>query len=233
MATIDSHQPRLPASKQDEKVPLWQRYTHGHHWRTADDEFDAAKIGIWLFLATEVLLFSGMFCAYAIFRFMYPDAIANGSGYLDWRWGGLNTVVLLISSFTMAMAIRNVQLNQQLWARINLLITLLCAAGFLAIKFTFEYGPKWAEGKRPGALFNYPFAYEAHEPIWWSIYYVSTGIHATHVIGGMALISWLIYRQAKGAYGPTHYTMMEGVGLYWHIVDLVWIFLFPLLYLVH
>ncbi|RNC80900.1 MAG: cytochrome c oxidase subunit 3 family protein [Phycisphaera sp.] len=232
MASIDTHQPALPQPGK-EKVPLWQRYTHGHHWRNADDEFDGAKIGIWLFLATEVLLFSGMFCAYALFRLMYPESIAAGSGYLDWRWGGLNTVVLLISSFTIAMAIRNVQLNQQFWARINLLITWLCAAAFLVIKLTFEYIPKWSDGKRPGALFDYPFAQHAHENVWWSIYYVSTGIHATHVIGGMVLIAWLIYRQGKGAYGPTHYTMMEGVGLYWHIVDLVWIFLFPLLYLVH
>lgn len=231
MATIHSHQPAL--HEDQSKLPLWKRYRHGHHWRNADDEFDAAKIGIWLFLSTEILLFSGMFCAYALFRLMYPESIAAGSSYLDWRWGGLNTVVLLVSSFTMANAIRCVQLDKQFWARINLVITWVCALFFLLIKFTFEYGPKWAEGKRPGALFNYPFASEAHEPIWWGIYYISTGIHATHVIGGMVLIAWLIYRQAKGAYGPTHYTMMEGVGLYWHIVDLVWIFLFPLLYLVH
>jgi cytochrome c oxidase subunit 3 len=232
MATIDTQHSDLPGTG-DKKAPLWQKYKHGHHWRNADDEFDAAKIGIWLFLATEVLLFSGMFCAYALFRLMYPESIAAGSSYLDWRWGGLNTVVLLISSFTMAMAIRNVQLNQQSWARINLLITWFCAAGFLAIKIIFEYIPKWSVGKRPGALFNYPFATESHESVWWGIYYVSTGIHATHVIGGMVMIAWLLYRQNKGHFGPTHYTMMEGVGLYWHIVDLVWIFLFPLLYLVH
>ena len=232
MATIDTQNADLPGTG-DEKTPLWQKYKHAHHWRNADDEFDAAKIGIWLFLSTEVLLFSGMFCAYAIFRLMYPESIAAGSGYLDWRWGGLNTVILLLSSFTMAMAIRNVQLDQQKWARINLLITLICAAAFLAIKLIFEYIPKWSVGKRPGALFNYPFATESHESVWWGIYYVSTGIHAVHVIGGMVMISWLLFRQSKRAYGPTHYTKMEGVGLYWHIVDLVWIFLFPLLYLVH
>jgi cytochrome c oxidase subunit 3 len=227
MATIDTR----PALAQPQ--PLWKRYAHGHHWRTQDDEFDAVKIGIWLFLATEVLLFSGLFCAYAVFRMLYPEAIAKGSSYLDWRFGGINTVVLLVSSWTIAMSIRNVQLNQQKWATINLSITWVCAALFLGIKFIFEYGPKWAEGKRPGVLFSYPYATESHEPIWWGIYYGATGIHATHVLIGMGLIAWLLYRQRKGAYGPTHYTMMEGVGLYWHIVDLVWIFLFPLLYLVH
>lgn len=231
MATIHTQQPAL--GKDDKSVPLWKRYQHGHHWRTADDEFDAAKIGVWLFLSTEILLFSGMFCAYALFRIMYPESIAAGSSYLDWRWGGLNTVVLLLSSFTMANAIRCVQLDKQKWASINLIITFICAALFLVIKLTFEYIPKWSQGKRPGILFDYPFAEHAHEPIWWGIYYISTGIHATHVIGGMALILLLIWRQRKGAYGPTHYTLMEGVGLYWHIVDLVWIFLFPLLYLVH
>ena len=232
MATIDTQPATLPTGRAPSE-PLWKRYKPGHHWRTADDEFDAAKIGIWLFLSTEILLFSGLFCAYAIFRMLYPESIAAGSSYLDWRWGGLNTVVLLISSFTMAMSIRCVQMNQQRWARICLIITWLCAAGFLAIKLTLEYIPKWSVGKRPGRLFDYPFATEPHEPIWWGLYYGSTGIHATHVIIGMGLIGWLIYRQSKGAYGPTHYTMMEGVGLYWHIVDLVWIFLFPLLYLVH
>lgn len=228
MATIDSK-----ASGLAKQEPLWKRYVPGHHWRTQDDEFDAAKIGIWLFLATEILLFSGLFCAYAVFRMLYPESIAAGSQYLDWRFGFVNTVVLLISSFTMAMAIRDVQLNKQGWATVNLLITLICAGGFLAIKFIFEYIPKWSEGKRLGNLFNYPYATTDHEHVWWSIYYMSTGIHATHVVIGMGLITWLIYRQRKGAYGPTHYTMMEGVGLYWHIVDLVWIFLFPLLYLVH
>ena len=229
MATIDSQ-----ASGLAKQEPLWKRYVPGHHWRTQDDEFDAAKIGIWLFLATEILLFSGLFCAYAVFRMLYPEAISAGSGYLDWRFGGLNTVVLLVSSFTMAMAIRNVQLDQQKWATINLGITWFCALGFLLIKFIFEYIPKWGEGKRPGNLFNYPYTTTDHEHIWWSIYYMATGVHATHVIIGMGLIGWLLYRQKiRKAYGPTHYTMMEGVGLYWHIVDLVWIFLFPLLYLVH
>ncbi len=228
MATIDSK-----ASGLAKQNPLWKRYAPGHHWRNQDDEFDGAKIGIWLFLATEILLFSGLFCAYAVFRMLYPESIAAGSQYLDWRFGFVNTVVLLISSFTMAMAIRDVQLNKQGWATVNLVVTLLCATGFLAIKFVFEYIPKWSEGKRLGNLFNYPYATTDHEHVWWSIYYMSTGIHATHVLIGMGLITWLIYRQRKGAYGPTHYTMMEGVGLYWHFVDLVWIFLFPLLYLVH
>lgn len=210
-----------------------ESYTHASHFRSNDEEFDACKIGMWLFLTTEVLLFAGLFVAYAVFRMLYPEAFQNGSHYLDWRWGGLNTIVLLVSSYTIATSIRNAQLNQQGRMRLNLLITLLCAIAFIVIKFTFEYGPKWAQGKRPGVLFDYPFSSDPHEPLWWSIYYCATGIHATHVLIGVGLIAWLLWRSTKRHFGPTHYTAVEVVGLYWHIVDLIWIFLFPLLYLIH
>lgn len=228
MTTVDAI-----SSAGDKGKPLYARYKHAPHYRSAVEEFDAVKIGMWLFLATEVLLFAGLFCAYAIFRMKYPEAWQHGSHHLDWRWGGLNTVVLLYSSYTIASAIRNAQLNQQAKLQLNLAITWVCALAFLVIKFTFEYGPKWAEGKRPGKLFDYPFAQHPMEQMWWSVYYCATGIHATHVAIGMALIAWLIWRARKHAFGPTHYTAVETVGLYWHIVDMIWIFLFPLLYLIH
>lgn len=213
--------------------PYHERYVQGHHWRTADDEFDAAKLGMWLFLATEVLLFAGLFCAYAVMRMLHPEAFSNGSHLLDWRFGAINTVVLLVSSYTMAMSIRDAQLGQFARMKFNLIFTLFCAGLFLFIKLYFEYGPKWSQGKRPGRLFNYPFATDPNEPIWWSVYYCATGIHATHVIIGMALIFWVYIRTVRGHFGPKHYTAVENVGLYWHIVDLIWIFLFPLLYLIH
>lgn len=214
-------------------LPKHETIEKGHHWRTKDDEFDAGKLGMWLFLGTEVLLFSGLFCGYAIMRMLYPEAFANGSHYLNWVWGGSNTLVLLLSSYTMASAIRHTQLGNKEWARWNLIITWLCATAFIFIKFTFEYIPKWSEGKRPGVLFDYAYAENAMEPMWWSLYYAATGIHASHVIIGMGLIGWLIIRNERGWYGPKNYLAMENVGLYWHIVDLIWIFLFPLLYLIH
>lgn len=213
--------------------PLWAKYKHASHFRTAAEEFDSCKLGFWLFLTTEVLLFGGIFCAYFIFRTMYPEAWQEGSHLLDWRFGGLNTVVLLISSYTMAMSIYCIQKNKQSMAIANLWITLICGGLFLYIKLAFEYIPKWTVGKRPGALFDYPFAESAHLPLWWSVYYCGTAIHAAHVIIGMILIARVLYRTMKGHYGPTHYTMVEITGLYWHLVDLIWIFLFPLLYLVH
>jgi cytochrome c oxidase subunit III len=250
-----------------EPRPYFERYQHAPHFRTKEAEFDAVKLGMWLFLTTEVLLFAGLFCAYAIFRMLYPDSFAAGSSYLDWKWGAFNTVVLLVSSFTVATAIHNAQKNQQGWLKVNLLITMLCAILFVTIKLVFEYTPKWSGyffvldpalhhyeaaidqskavlgglfqyvdgygGKRPGSLFRYAFAETSHEPIWWAVYYVATGIHATHVLIGVGLLGWLFIRSTKHHFGPQHYTAVEIVGLYWHIVDLIWIFLFPLLYLIH
>jgi len=229
MATIDVGK----AGALEEPRPAWKDYKHQEHWRSNEDEFDGAKIGMWLFLTTEVLLFAGMFCAYAVYRMLYPEAFANGSHYLDWRFGAANTIILLVSSYTVAMSINNAQKNQQKWLRFNLFFTAMCGIAFLAIKFIFEYYPKWMAGKRPGEWFFYPFSTDPHEPIWWGVYYVSTGIHATHVLIGVGLLLWLWWRARKLHFGPTHYTSVEIVGLYWHIVDMVWIFLFPLLYLIH
>jgi cytochrome c oxidase subunit III len=227
MSTINAHP--SPGAK-----PMrWETYKHEHHWRSAADEFDAAKLGMWLFLTTEVLLFGGIFCSYAIFRMLYPEAFANGSAYLNWRIGLLNTVVLLLSSFTVAMSVRCAQLNKQKWLKINLILTLIFAAAFVTIKGVFEYYPKLSAGKAPGAWFSYPWAHNPEEPIWWGIYYAGTGIHALHVFIGAGLILWVLVRSFKGIYGPKNYTMVETSGLYWHLVDLVWIFLFPLLYLIH
>lgn len=227
MSTIDTHQNGTP------KGLYHETYRQAPHFRTKDEEFDASKIGMWLFLGTEVLLFAGLFCAYAIFRMLYPEAFSNGSQFLDPTLGCINTIVLLLSSFTVAWSIRNAQRNDQGLLRLNLFITILCGAIFLIVKLTLEYAPKWAQGKRPGSLFDYPFATDPGEPLWWGVYYAATGIHASHVIIGMCLLTWLLVRSFKGHFGPKHYNAVEIVGLYWHLVDLIWIFLFPLLYLIH
>jgi len=266
MTTLDSRSNPLGADVHVGAEPMWKRYLPGHHWRTSDEEFDACTLGFWLFLATEVLLFAGLFCAYTIMRFKFPQAFANGSSYLDWRWGTLNTVVLLLSSYTMAASIRAFQLDRQSHGRRLLAATFIFGLCFLLIKFTFEYTPKLSGwfiafdpalshykelvdgkalgglfhhvagygGKAPGQFFSYAFSEDPWEPLWWSIYYCATGIHALHVVIGMTLIAWCFRRAILyKSYGPTHYTMVENTGLYWHLVDLIWIFLFPLLYLIH
>ncbi len=268
MTTIDTQAGNgghgTPVGAADDSRPLHQRYKQASHYRSKEEEFDACKLGMWLFLTTEVLLFAGIFCAYAIFRMFYPQAFSNGSAHLDWKVGSINTVVLLISSYTMATAIHNAQLNQQAKLKFNLLVTIACGLAFVFIKVVFEYIPKWSGyflaidpalshheksgitawgglfqfvegygGKRPGKWFDYPFAQDPHEPMWWSIYYSGTAIHALHVVIGASLIFYVYLKARKGFYGPKHYTGVEVIGLYWHLVDLIWIFLFPLLYLVH
>jgi cytochrome c oxidase subunit 3 len=213
--------------------PYHEAYRAAEHFRDRDHEFDSVKMGVWLFLATEVLLFSGLFCFYAIMRMLHPEAFQHGSSLLDWRWGLLNTVVLLASSFTAAAAVRDAQLNKQGALKINLAFTMLAGVAFLIIKVVFEYIPKIQEGKLPGQWYDYPNWVNPHEPLWWSLYWCATGVHASHVIIGIGLYLWLLIRAQKKHFGPHHYNAIEGVALYWHIVDIVWIFLFPLLYLIH
>lgn len=220
-------------ARQLEPGPYAETYRAAQHYRDREHEFDAVKMGVWLFLATEILLFSGLFCYYGVVRMLHPETFVNGSAYLDVNWGALNTVVLLISSWTMASAVRSAQVGAQRALRTHLLITFFCGLGFMVIKFAFEYYPKWVQGKLPGKFFSYPHAPDLYQPLWWGLYWGSTGIHASHVLVGMGLLLWLFFRARRGHFGPAHYNAVEGVGLYWHIVDMVWIFLFPLLYLIH
>lgn len=206
-----------------------------HHFVSSEQQFDAAKLGMWLFLITEILLFSGMFVAYAVYRSWHPEVFAHSSTLLDWRLGGLNTIVLLASSLTVALSIRSAQLDDQKALVRNLLITLALAGVFLVIKY-FEYTDKFSHGIFPGAGFNptgdygsYNIPYAAQ---FFSIYFVMTGIHAVHVIVGMGIIGWITLRARRGHFNREWYTPVELTGLYWHLVDIIWIFLFPLLYLI-
>lgn len=204
-----------------------------HHFDSADTQFDAGKMGIWLFLVTEILLFGGLFCAFAIFRSWYFDAFVEGHHHLDWKMGSLNTVVLLASSLTMALAVRAAQTNNKSLTALLLGLTLACAGIFLVIKYG-EYSHKFHDGLLPGKHFTAP---TEHAPAWqvgiyFAIYFVMTGIHGVHVLIGMGLITWVLIRTLKGEFSSRYYAPVEGVGLYWHLVDLIWIYLFPLLYLV-
>ncbi len=230
MASIPAH-PTSPA--EDLSRPPHERYKAAAHFKDREHEFDSVKMGVWLFLATEILLFSGMFCAYFIFRLMHPEAFVAGSHLLEVKWGLINTIVLLLSSYTVAAGVRHAQTGNLKWLQINIVLTFLAGAAFLFIKAYFEYWHKIQVGELPGKFFFYPYARSEYEPLWWGVYWVATGIHASHVIVGMGLFIWLFFRTRRGDFGPGHYNAVEGVGLYWHIVDIVWIFLFPLLYLIH
>jgi cytochrome c oxidase subunit 3 len=229
---------------------------HAFHFNNAEHEFEASKFGVWIFLCTEILMFGGLFVGYIAYSGLYPEIFEAGSQFLDWKLGALNTVVLLFSSFTIAVSIRNLQMNEQKKAFNNLLITFLCGLGFMGIK-SVEYNHKFHLGLYPGKYFNYQPHHEdghadkkahsdertpsaavvesalpANIPMYFSFYFVMTGIHGSHVLIGMGLILWAMIRLKRGDFGPNHYTFVEGVALFWHLVDLVWIYLFPLLYLV-
>ena len=202
-----------------------------HHFDKADTQFDAARMGIWLFLVTEILFFGGLFCAFFIFRAWYFDSFVEAHNHLDKVMGGVNTLVLITSSFTMALAVRSSQLTKQAETTKLLIITILCACGFLVIKY-FEYAHKIHDGLLPGSLFAAKGFTSTHPHLFFSIYFLMTGVHGLHVVIGIGLLLWILLRNMRGEFSGRYYAPVEGVGLYWHLVDLIWIYLFPLLYLV-
>lgn len=256
----------------------------GHHYASLAQQTDAAKLGMWLFLVTEILLFGGLFVAYAVYRSHHPEVFAYAHRFLDKTLGGLNTVVLICSSLTMAWAVRAAQLgNRRQLARL-LAATLLLAAVFLGVK-AVEYEAKWKHGLLWGTRYQ-PVAHTADQAhsdsahqgaagigshagaavgaagraagraagetgvglldpardpgdaprnvhLFFGIYFVMTGLHGIHVIAGMIVIGWLLRRALRGEFADGYHTPVDLGGLYWHLVDLVWIYLFPLLYLIH
>ncbi len=279
-----------------------------HHFDSLGQQFSSAKLGMWLFLATEILLFGGLFCAYAVYRGNHPEIFVAGAEATKWQLGAINTVVLILSSVTMAWGVTAAQKGQKNLLMIMLALTFLGGCGFMGIKY-FEYSHKmheglyWAgryapvshhaedataEGETAGSTTTIDVAgddtawatrsewnpyerasiaversalvatargpaglspreaihpKEAHAgfnpetapkltQVYFSIYYGMTGLHGIHVLVGMAIIGWLFLRARKGEFGPSYFTPVDLGGLYWHLVDLIWIFLFPLLYLI-
>ncbi len=278
-----------------------------HHWDTMRQQFEAGKLGMWLFLATEVLLFGGLFCAYFIYRSNNPELFEYGHNALNKWLGAGNTIVLLVSSLTMALGVRAAQVGETKKLRILLALTFVCGCGFMSIKY-IEYSEKIGHGYLLGSKFDYekvkehereareaeahtgghetevfaaanipayvpaeksafvdaprgpsgiaPIAEEvkpghgaedgAHggpgvlpsegrprnAHIFFSIYFMMTGLHGIHVLIGMAVIAWLFVTSRDNRFGPSYFAPVEIGGLYWHLVDLIWIYLFPLLYLI-
>ena len=205
-----------------------------HHFDTAKQEFESAKMGMWLFVAQEILFFSGLFVAYFVFRAKFPEAFIEGSQTLNVVLGGVNTVVLIFSSFTMVLALRAAQLSDKKMTGIFLLATIFFACLFLFIKY-FEYSSKISHNVIPANLLadgtTIPGKSEAL-PVFIGIYYSMTGLHALHILIGIGLIFWLYLKNRRGYFHSEYFTPIELVGFYWHIVDIIWIFLFPLLYLI-
>jgi cytochrome c oxidase subunit 3 len=271
-----------------------------HYFDTQRQQFESHKLGMWIFLTTEILMFGGLFCAYAIYRATHPEVFLYAHTLLDKNLGAVNTIVLLFSSFTMAWSVRAAMLGQRRLLIGLLAVTLLCGFAFMGIK-GIEYSHKWKHGLLWGERFDYAAAQEygsghgtehgtagehgaadehgtadehgaadehaageavdtqqaevmaeldtdaavtvarGHDPsqiprnlhVFFGIYFVMTGLHGIHVLAGMIMLAWLIARAVRGDFGSRNYTAVDLGGLYWHLVDLIWIFLFPLLYLIH
>ncbi|HPF36344.1 MAG TPA: cytochrome c oxidase subunit 3 family protein [Candidatus Krumholzibacteria bacterium] len=264
-----------------------------HHFESMEQQYESGKLGMWLFLVTEILLFGGLFCAYAVYRANHPEVFHYAHQFLDPSLGGFNTIVLIVSSLTMAVAVRCAQLGQQKALVTSLALTLACAFLFLGVKYV-EYQHKWKHGLLWGQKYqaqgheaeaapimlpaaaapaapadpeasqlpraaaqpqgtvlhdevvgtgehDAPAHDAAHGPegeapanaqLFFGIYFVMTGLHGVHVLAGIAVIFWLLIRAMRGEFGPDYFAPVDFTGLYWHVVDLVWIFLFPLLYLI-
>jgi cytochrome c oxidase subunit 3 len=222
-----------------------------HHFENMEQQREAGTIGMWVFLVTEIMFFGGMFLAYTLYRSFYPMSFASGSNHLDITLGAVNTAVLIFSSFTMALAVYFTQVGKQRPQIICLALTLILGLTFLGIK-AVEYKSKWDDHLIPGRLFaGNPFnpvvaqhgdedphklhllegATVAQVQMFYWIYFAMTGMHALHMIIGAGLLTFLLIYSLKGRFDPEYHSPVEVIGLYWHFVDIVWIFLFPLLYL--
>ena len=202
-----------------------------HQFDDLDQQYDASTFGMWVFLAQEILFFGGLFAGYTVYRSMYPEAFLLGSHTLDRIVGGFNTLVLIASSLTMALAVRAAQLGQKKDIVKNLVYTAVFGTAFLLVK-VYEYSHKWHDGLVPGLNFTQTGPHADQMEIMLSFYFAMTGMHALHMVVGVGLLAYFIWKAHKGVYSPSYYGPVEIMGLYWHFVDIVWIFLFPLLYLI-
>ena len=212
-----------------------------HHFATEEQQRDASNLGMWVFLATEVMFFGGLFCAYLIYRRWYFPDFAAASKSINMAMGATNTVVLICSSLTVVLAVWAAQTARRTLLLVSLAATMLLGLAFLGIK-SIEYKDKFEEHHVPGASFSFnsvpvpghpgEYANPRHAQIFFSLYFVMTGLHALHMIIGLGIFAWLFYAAWKGRFTPEYHTPIEIGGLYWHFVDIIWIYLFPLLYLI-
>ena len=221
---------------------LAARPARAHQFENADQQSAASSLGMWTFLATEIMFFGGLFAGYEVYRSHYLAAFEAGSRLLDARFGVTNTAILIASSLTMAMAVHSAQTGKRRALVSYLFLTMLLGAAFLGIKFTFEWSRDYVEHLIPGFGFG-PVGenleiiqrHNALVPqvqLFFCFYFFMTGMHALHMIVGLGVLLVLLLAARRGEYSPDHFAPVENSGLYWHFVDIVWIFLFPLLYLI-
>lgn len=228
------------------------RAPHAHQFDSAEQQRQASTLGMWIFLVTEVMFFGGLFAGYTIYRGLYPEAWIVGSHLLSIQLGGFNTAVLLGSSLTMALAVHAAQTGKRKATAFFILLTMILGLVFIGVK-AMEYQGKFEHHLVPGKNFHFDPAHAHAESVgpvahnfekalenvkpgpvqlFFSFYFTMTGMHAVHMIIGECILLWLLIATLKGRFSPAYYGPVEITGLYWHFVDIVWIFLFPLLYLI-
>jgi cytochrome c oxidase subunit III len=205
--------------------------TLAHQFDDLGQQREASTLGMWIFLATEVLFFGALLLAYAVNRSLHPAPFTAASRHLDVVLGGMNTVVLLCSSLTIAMGVREAQTGSRKWLRFYIGLTMLLGTIFLAIKL-YEYQHKIHQGLFPGLHFNWPGAEPGPAAMFFLFYFILTGVHALHMVVGLGMMGALLLFSRQGKFTTLYYTPVELAGLYWHFVDVVWVFLYPLLYLI-
>ncbi len=201
-----------------------------HHFYSMEQQLEASILGMWVFLVTEIMFFGGMFMIYILYRILYPEGWIQGSNHLDVALGALNTAVLICSSLSMALAVRSAQTSNRRGQIVNLILTIVFGSVFLIVKY-FEYAEKFEHHLVPGPNFDMTLPVANQQQLFFSIYFMMTGIHALHMVVGIGLMLVILAMAWRGRFSATYYTPVEVSGLYWHFVDIVWIFLFPLLYL--
>jgi cytochrome c oxidase subunit 3 len=199
---------------------------------TAEQQKDASTLGMWVFLITEIMFFGGMFLAYTVYRDLYPHVFAVASSSLNAVIGAINTAVLLCSSFTMVLAVRAAQLGQRRVIIVFLILTLILGLAFLGVK-AYEWNEKFQEHHVPGPSFHLEGVdLQGPAQLFFSLYFAMTGLHALHMVIGVGILTWLLIQTYKGKFSAEYMTPVDIAGLYWHFVDIIWIFLFPLFYLI-
>ncbi|MCC7237011.1 MAG: cytochrome c oxidase subunit 3 family protein [Bryobacterales bacterium] len=203
-----------------------------HQYEDLQQQYSSTTFGMWVFLVQEILFFGSLFCAYAVYRSMYPEAYSAASHHLNVALGTFNTVVLIGSSLTMALAVRCAQLGRNKGVFGYLLATFMLGNVFLGVKVV-EYSDKFKHHLVPGPNFAMGGPYNEQAQIYFSMYFAMTGLHALHMIIGAGLLIFFMWKAYNNTYSTDFYGPIENMGLYWHFVDIVWIFLFPMLYLIH
>jgi cytochrome c oxidase subunit 3 len=201
-----------------------------HHFESLEKQAHAARLGMWLFLATEVLLFAALFTGYAVYRYLYGPDFSAASRSLETWIGLVNTFVLVTSSFTVAMGLDRATRGHGRGTLVLFLASVALAVVFLVFKYV-EYSHHFHAGELPGRYYTATTVLGPGAPLFWSLYFLITGLHAIHVIVGMTVLTIVGVRAGRGAYTPAYHVQVELAGLYWHLVDLIWIFVFPLIYL--